>query len=142
MSQKRLRWFDVRNSTSSGKWESWLLFSDEMICRFIFVIRRMILVEFFFIFLGFLIVSFLHFNGSISTFVFPDELDWLAVLIFHSKITQIRDQSIVFLYAVIFVRSVWFIKPFMNGNRYFLVFIWHYFNTTSQKFIFWLRQFA
>ena len=97
LSQEGLGWFDVRNSTSSRKWESGLLFSYEMVCRFIFVVCRLILIELFFIFLDFLIVPFLHFNRSVSTFVFSDELDWFAVLIFHSEIAQIRNQSVVLI---------------------------------------------
>lgn len=102
MSKKRLRWLDVRDSTSSGEGQGGLLFSDEMTSSFIFAFHWTLLQLFFFI-VNLLMVPFLHFDRKVTAFVLSHEFNRVTILIFGLEIAQIRNTVPVPIKILIFV---------------------------------------
>jgi hypothetical protein len=102
LSKKRLRWLDVRDSTSSGESQGGLFFSDEMISNFILAFDWTLLQLFFFI-INLLMIPVLHFDREVTTFVLSDEFNRVTVLIFGFEIAQVRNTVPVPIKILIFV---------------------------------------
>ena len=77
------------------------------------------------------IIPLLDLNRSIPTLILLSKLYWLRILIFHPKVAQFGNWSIL----LTFMGGVWFVKSLVDRDWNFLVRVRHYVDLSGQQLV-------